>query len=123
MMMRILMLGLSVIVTTGCAVVGGSGTVAKPKPDLVFVGTVQSIESSTLLQSRANWVVTFRVDKIESGNYGGKTFSFRIHSASKSGLETGKQYIVEANRTDAGYEVDQYQWVNKTANQPPNHTR
>ena len=123
MMMGIMMSGLSVIVAAGCAAVGGPDAVAKSKPELVFLGTVQSIESSTIPQSRANWVVTFRVDRVESGNFDGKTFSFRIHSPSKSGLETGKQYVVEANRTDAGYEVDQYQWMNRTHNQPPNRTR
>jgi hypothetical protein len=84
---------------------------------LVFLGTVQSIASSTIPQSLANWVVTFRVDRIESGEFDGKTFSFRIHSPSKSGLETGRQYVVEAMRTGAGYEVDQYQWMNRTHNQ------
>jgi hypothetical protein len=123
-MTKILMSGLLVIMMAGCVSVGGPDAAAvKPKPELVFLGTVQSIESSTLPQSLANWVVTFRIDKIESGEFAGKTFSFRIHSPSKSGLENGKQYVVEAIRTDAGYEVDQYQWINKTHNQPFEPTR
>ena len=116
------MSGLFVIVAAGCAVVEGPDAAAKSKPDLVFLGTVQSIESSTIPQSRANWVVTFRVDRIQSGEFGGKTFSFRIHSPSKSGLETGRQYVVEATRTTTGYAVDQYQWMNRTHNQVPEDT-
>ncbi len=117
-MMKRLMAGILLIMMAGCASVEESDAgAAKPKPDLVFLGTVQSIESSTSPQSLANWVVTFRVDRIQSGEFGGKTFSFRIHSPSKSGLETGKQYLVEATRTNTGYTVDQYQWMKRTHNQ------
>lgn len=124
MMTRILMPVFCVIVAAGCAAVREPNTPQKStKPDLVFVGTVESIEASPLPQSLANWVVTFRVDRIESGNFGGTTFSFRIHSPVKSGLEVGKQYLVEATRTDAGYTVDQYQWMNRTRNQPSGHMR
>lgn len=120
--MKIVLSGLCVIVAAGCAAVGRPDAAEESKPDLVFLGTVQAIESSTIPQSRANWVVTFRVDRMESGHFDGKTFSFRIHSPSLSGLETGKQYVVEATRTDAGYEVDQYQWMNRTHNQVPEDT-
>ena len=101
-----------------CATAGGSDATPKPKPDLVFVGTVESIQASPLPQSLANWIVTFRVDRVESGTFTAKTFSFRIHSPSIAGLETQGQYVVEAMRTDAGYAVDQYQWMNKTHNRP-----
>ncbi len=33
-----------------------------------------------------------------------------------SGLEIGKQYVVEATKTDNGYTIDQYQWMNGTHN-------
>ena len=85
--------------------------------DLVFIGTVKSIEAAPLPKSLANWVVTFQVDKVKSGSLTGKTFSFRIHSAVKSGLEIGGQYAVEARRTKTGYQVDQYQWRKGTHNQ------
>jgi hypothetical protein len=121
--MKTLISCILLIMMAGCASVKKvDAAVVKSKPDLVFLGTVQSIESSIVPQSLANWVVTFRVDRIQSGEFGGKTFSFRIHSSSKSGLETGKQYVVEATRTDAGYEVDQYQWMNRTHNKVPKDT-
>ena len=116
--MKTLISGLLVILMAGCASVGESNAGAtKSKADLVFLGTVQSIESSTVPQSQANWVVTFRVDSIRSGELGGKTFALRVHSPSKSGLETGKQYVVEATRTTTGYAVDQYQWMKRAHNQ------
>jgi hypothetical protein len=95
-------------------VMGMCGCAAAPKtaaPDLVFLGTVQSIEAAPRPQARPNWVVTFRVDAVQVGTFSGTTFSFRIHSPVKSGLEQGKQYVVKATRTAGGYEVDPYQWV------------
>ena len=74
-------------------------------------GTVEELYSSPLAQSRFNYVVQCRVDKILSGDFSGKTFSFRIHSPSQSGLEVGKQYKIEAKRTPEGFAVDQYQWM------------
>jgi hypothetical protein len=53
------------------------------------------------------------IDRVESGDFDGKTFSFRIHSPTLSRLQTGKQYVVEATRTDAGYVVDQNQWTKR----------
>jgi hypothetical protein len=79
-------------------------------PDLVFVGTVESIREASEPQSLANWLVTFRVDRIKSGGFAEKTFSFRIHSPSRSGLKEGKQYEVKARRTATGYAVDPEQW-------------
>jgi len=100
---------LIVIVATGCCATPDRHASAQAKPDLVFHGTVQSVAASSIPQSRTNWVVTFRVDRVDSGEFSGKTFTFRIHSPSKSGLTTGKQYLVEATRIGTGYNVDQYQ--------------
>ena len=117
MMKTVLMLASLVILLAGCATDHEPRSDAMSRePDLVFVGTVQSIEESTLSQSLANWVVTFRVDRINVGDFDGKTFSFRIHSPAKSGLQSGEQYVVKAIRTDSGYEVDQYQWMKRKHN-------
>ena len=86
-------------------------TKVNPKDKLVFMGTMLKAENSPLHQSRKNWIVIFRVDKVISGKFTGKQFSFRIHSPSKSGLEKGKQYKVEAELIEEGYNVDQYQWM------------
>jgi hypothetical protein len=83
---------------------------AGKEPDLVFVGTVESIKTASQSQWLANWVVTFRVDRIKSGEFAGKTFAFRIHSPSRSGLKEGGQYEVKARRTATGYAVDPAQW-------------
>ena len=79
-------------------------------PDLVFIGTVDEIENAPLDYSLANWIVTFRVEKVITGSFSGKTFSFRVHSPSQSGLTVGSMYTVAAEKTDEGYKIDQYQW-------------
>jgi hypothetical protein len=79
--------------------------------NLVFEGTVSSIEIVPLPESLKNFVVTMRVDRVVKGQFKGKSFQFRIHSPSLSELEVGKKYTVEAQRTKDGYTVDQYQWT------------
>lgn len=86
--------------------------------DLVFLGTVEKLDASPMPQSKSDWVVQCRVDTILAGEFSGKAFSFRIHSPSKSGLEVGKQYKIEAKRTVDGYTVDHYQWTGKALNKP-----
>jgi hypothetical protein len=77
---------------------------------LVFLGTVEKLEASPLTYSTENWIIHCRVDQVLSGDFSRKMFSFRVHSPSKSGLEVGKQYKIEAKRTAEGYTIDQYQW-------------
>lgn len=119
-MMRIgLILLLSLMFIAGCKTSPEPATaVMSKKPSLVFLGTVMSIKESPLPRSSANYIVTFNVDKVESGKFSGKTFSFRIHSPVKTGLEAGKQYTVRATKTERGYYIDQSQWANQPRNQP-----
>lgn len=119
-MMRIgLILSFSLMFVAGCKTSHEPvAAVMSKKPNLVFVGTVVSIEASPLPRSSANYIVTFNVEKVESGKLGVKTFSFPVHSPAKSGLETGKRYRVRATKTDRGYYIDQYQWANQPRNQP-----
>jgi hypothetical protein len=84
---------------------------ANSERKLIFMGTLLKVENSPLKQSRKNWIVTFSVEKVISGEFAGKKFSFRIHSPSKSGLEKDEKYKVEAELTEDGYKVDQYQWM------------
>jgi hypothetical protein len=97
---------LLVLILCSCS----SSPSATAEGPLVFEGTVASIEISPLPQSRQNFIVTMRVDRVVRGQFGGKTFQFRVHSPSLSGLEVGKKYTVEAKRTKDGYAVDQHQW-------------
>jgi hypothetical protein len=85
--------------------------------DLVLLGTLEKVEASTLPQSVANWIVTFRVDQVLAGEFKDSTFAFRIHSPSMSGLEVGKQYRVEAMKTATGYHVDQYRGIKRNDSQ------
>jgi predicted secreted protein len=77
---------------------------------LVFEGTVVSIENSPLPQSTQNFVVTMHVNRVVKGRFKGKTFQFRVHSPTKSGLTLKGKYTVEAKRVKGKYLVDQNQW-------------
>jgi hypothetical protein len=77
--------------------------------DLRFRGTVAAIDAThTDELSNRKWVVTMNVERILAGEFIGKTFAFRIHSPSKSGLVVGGSYTVEAKWTGDGYRVDQF---------------
>lgn len=89
---------------------------------LVFEGTVATIEISPLPESLRNFIIIMRVDRVVQGQFSGKTFQFRIHSPSLSGLKVGKTYTVEAKRTADGYTVDEFQWMERErlkASKPP----
>lgn len=75
---------------------------------LVFVGTVTQIRPSPGEVGR--WAVTMTVTRVLAGAFDGATFSFLVHSPSKSDLEEGRTYTVRATRTDGGYTVDEMQW-------------
>jgi hypothetical protein len=92
-------------------ILGCTSTTRDAKADLVFLGTVEKVEVSSLPRSEQNWIVHCRVNQVLSGNYLGKTFSFRVHSPVKSGLKVGRQYKIVAKRTVDGYTVDQFQWT------------
>ncbi len=98
------------LVLLACLIIGNTTINQAAQPDLVLLGTVEKVEASPLPQSSLNWIIYCRVDKILSGDLPTKTFSFRVHSPVKSGLEVGKQYRIRAIRTTDGYDVDQYQW-------------
>lgn len=84
---------------------------AAPSRNLRFRGTVAAIDAShTEGLSNRNWVVTMNVEQVLAGEFPGKTFAFRVHSPSKSGLVVGGSYTVEAEWTGDGYQVDQFQW-------------
>jgi hypothetical protein len=78
--------------------------------DLTFLGTVTSIDAANTGNPGKKWVVTTRVDKILSGDFGGSNFAFAVHSPVQAGLEVGTQYRIRATRTLEGYLVDQDQW-------------
>jgi predicted secreted protein len=78
---------------------------------LVFEGTVVSIEVSPLPKSTQNYLVTMQVDRVVRGQFKGKTFQFRVHSPSKSGLSVKGKYTVEAKVADGKFTVDPNQWT------------
>ena len=84
---------------------------AQTPSTLTFLGTIKEIKASPLKPPyRADWVVTFLVDKVTEGSFPKDTFSIRVHSPAKSGLGVGKQYSVQGKWNGAGYDVDEFQW-------------
>jgi hypothetical protein len=77
-------------------------------PDLVFTGVVTTIQPSPSKHSLQNWVVSTTVETIDSGDFKGKVFSFRIHSPAKAGLAVGKRYRFSAKKTKGGYRVNEF---------------
>ena len=78
--------------------------------DLVFVGTVASIEAASAGAPTLRFIVRMKVEHVEVGVFTEPSFSFRIHSAAQAGLEVGQSYTVRATRTATGYTVDPMQW-------------
>ena len=101
---------LCIFLLAGCA------TWAEENNDIIFLGTVEKIYISALEHSNLNWVVQCRVDKVISGKFEGKSFSFRIHSPSQSSLKVGEQYKIEAKWIGDGYTVDELQWAERALN-------
>ena len=85
--------------------------------DLEFIGTVMKIYPLASIRSRKNWPVVTHVDRIVSGDFSGKTFSFGIHSPALSGLQVGRTYTIKATWTDKGYVVDERQWMKTVGGQ------
>jgi hypothetical protein len=76
--------------------------------DFIFVGLVTKISAAPVEGSNNNWVVATVVEKIESGKFGSKTFSFRMHSPTRAGLVVGKRYHFHATGSGGGYTVDEF---------------
>jgi hypothetical protein len=84
---------------------------SSPTPrDLLFDGTVLEIRPVEGPNPRLRWAVTTKVDRVIGGAFEEETFSFFIHSPTKSGLEVGGAYRVRATWTGNGYTVEEHQW-------------
>jgi len=84
------------------------------RDDLVFRGTVTTLQPAPVAGSNAGWIVTMHVQQVRAGKFSGDEFSFRVHSPAQSGLRPGEIYTVRATATrDGGYRVDPLQWLNR----------
>ena len=77
--------------------------------DLTFVGIVTEVAASPIKNSDLNWVVSAEIQTVETGNFDGKKFSFRVHSPGRAGLVVGKRYRFHAVKADRGYTIDESQ--------------
>jgi hypothetical protein len=109
--------GLTVATVVAMTLFGGDwkGMAAAPSKTLVFEGTVISI--GTIENDLKRWLITVTVTKVLSGEFFGSTFEFVVHSPSRSGLEKGRSYTIEAVWNGKSYTVDENQWRRRAA--PP----
>ena len=84
------------------------------RDDLVFRGTVTTLQPAPVAGSNAGWIVTLHVQQVRAGKFSGDEFSFRVHSPAQSGLRPGETYTVRATATGDGYRVDPRQWLDQT---------
>lgn len=68
---------------------------------IVLVGTVTELIPARGLHPHHKWLVSLQIDTVITGDINGKTFSFAIHSPTKSGVEKGGQYVINATRIQA----------------------
>jgi len=80
------------------------------RDDLVFRGTVTTLQPAPVAGSNAGWIVTMHVQQVLAGKFSGSEFSFRVHSPAQSGLRPGETYTVRATASADGYRVDPQQW-------------
>jgi hypothetical protein len=80
--------------------------------DLRFRATVERIQNAPLGMRGGflDWIVHTRVDEVLAGTFDGATFSFRVHSPSRAGLEVGTTCTITARWVGDGYTVDEHQW-------------
>ena len=61
-----------------------------------ILGRVNAIETAPLKNSRLNWLVIVEPERVISGQFTGRSFSFRVHSPSKARLVVGKRFRIRA---------------------------
>lgn len=80
----------------------------EPPADAIWIAIVDDIIPSPEPQmGTKNWVVSLRVERVESGTPPSGSVDFRIHSPARAGLEKGKRYRIHALAQQGGYVVDE----------------
>ena len=70
--------------------------------EIVLSGTVIDIQPAKGRHPHQKWLVTLQVDSVVAGSFTSKTFSFSIHSPTKSGIAVGGRYTIYLMRNQAG---------------------
>jgi hypothetical protein len=79
---------------------------------VIFRGEILSIDCAPIGIHGAflDWIVRTKVIELISGTFTETHFAFRVHSPSRSGLEVGCTYTIEAKEVEGGFAVDENQW-------------
>jgi hypothetical protein len=86
---------------------------------LLLTGTVMAIfRVEAAPPSRRNWGVTVQVERVKAGKYTDPTFTFRVHSPARAGLEVGVRYTIEATWNGREYEVDETRPIHRERTRP-----
>lgn len=70
--------------------------------ETVLQGTVIGIRPAQGQHLHQKWCVTLQVDSIVVGYYTEQTFSFSVHSPTKSGIVIGGQYMIHTVQIQNG---------------------
>jgi hypothetical protein len=70
--------------------------------EIVLRGKVIEVRPSKGAHPHLKWLIVLQVDSVIDGSYSGQTFSFNIHSLTKSGIVVGGQYTIHMTRTQTG---------------------
>jgi hypothetical protein len=88
----------------GCVPAGNSG-LGTPTGETTFLGTVTSVDIGDTDHPYLKWVVTLKIDRIDSGPSPGESFRYAIHSPSQEGIKVGQRYRISAKQVGDGYEL------------------
>jgi hypothetical protein len=74
--------------------------------EVALIGTVVKISQAGDL--RRHWAVVVNVDRVVSGKFSDKTYTFILHSPSRAGLFVGHTYRINAKWAGTGYVLDEF---------------
>jgi hypothetical protein len=74
---------------------------------IVLRGTVIEVRPQRGPHPHQRWVAVLEIDRVVAGRFSDRTFAFRIHSPTKSGIAVGGRYELHVARSASGeYAVD-----------------
>ena len=76
-----------------------------------FLGTVDRITYSPLVDSDLNWLVSMKVERVISGPDPGPAFSFRVRNPTRDGIEVGRTFRTRAVPSGRGYRIERLERV------------
>jgi len=70
--------------------------------EIVICGEVIEILAVSGEHPHLKWLVKLKIEKVNSGHFEGKIFSFAIHSPTKAGIAVGGRYVLHLSHIEGG---------------------